>query len=292
MPDYRQSKEYSCYFENSGWVVEKVKETVILIKRIPLIGSVIKIQRCTHVPFAEIEKISRREKALYVIVEAAISIKEDAYAKLETDFKKNHYQNLRRALCPSKTSYINLTKTEEEILASFDETAKKSIKRNQAQKITIKITESLAEIYPLLQDTGKISNFFVQPLKDWQKQWGGFGEKAQVILAYKNNELLGGNMSLITPPQAFGLFLPSTATGRTYNIATTLLWEGLKLAKKNGCTTFDLDGIYDDRSHSPKKWLGLTAFKRKFRGQEIEFIRAKIKIYAWFFKPLGWFGLV
>jgi len=290
--DYRQSEEYCRYFLNSGWQVEKADDTKILIKKLPLLGNIIKIQRCNTVPFRGIEKIAKRDRTLFAIVEAATTTEDITYIKVDTEFKVHGYKNLKLRLCPTKTVYINLTKSEDEILAGFDASIKKTIKRNQNEGVTTKITDSFEKIYPLLQEAGKRRHFFVQSYVDWKKQWGAFGAKTKVILAYKDGELLGGNMFLVATPTAFGLFLPTTSAGRSLHVAATLLWEGLKIARANGCTTFDLEGIYDDRFHAPKKWLGLTKFKRKFKGREVEFIPAKIKIFAWYFKPLGWLGLL
>jgi len=290
--DYRQSEEYCRYFLNTGWRIERAENTKILVKGVPLLGNIIKVQRCDKVPFAKIEKLATTERTLFAIVESAATTKDINYSEIENDFKNCGYKNLKLRLCPTKTAYIDLTKGESEILAGFDENIRKTIKHNQNSGVTVTIKNSFEEIYPLLQEAGKRRHFFVQSYAAWKKQWGEFGDQTKVILAYKDGKLLGGNMSLMTAPSAFGLFLPTTAVGRSSKIAATLLWEGLKTAKASGCETFDLEGIYDDRYQAPKKWLGLTKFKRKFKGREVEFIPAKIKIFAWYFKPLGWLGLL
>ena len=177
-------------------------------------------------------------------------------------------------------------------MSSFDPEIRRSLKKNLKKNISLRTTDHFDDFYALLSESGHRRHFFVQTLADWQDQWGSFGSQARVILADLDGKLLGGNMLLVKPPLAFGLFLPTTQSGRGHQIAATLIWAGLKLAKSCGCTLFDLDGLYDDRYQSPKKWKGLTAFKRKFNGHEVEFMRSKIKIYAWYLKPLGWLGLL
>lgn len=293
MAHYRQSEEYNQYLAKNGWVIERVGSTLVLIRKIPFLGSIIKIQRCpTDIPFAEIEKLAKAYRALYVIIEASTKTEDANYPTLEQAFKADGYRDLSFALCPTKTSCIDLTKSEASLLAGFDRDIRRCLKRNSEKGITTRVTESAGELYPLLREAGRRRHFFVQPPADWQSQWGSFGKNAKIILAYQNGELLGGNMSLIKPPLGFGLFLPTTEKGKRAHVAPTLVWEGLKLAKAAGCTSFDLDGIYDARYGSPKKWLGLTAFKRKFRGHEVEFIPAKIKIYAWYIKPFRWLGFL
>ena len=110
----------------------------------------------------------------------------------------------------------------------------------------------------------------------------------KVLLAFKENELIGGNMFLVEGSNAYGIFLPLSLLGKEAHASYSLLWEGFKWAKREGCLVFDLEGVYDNRYGSPKAWIGLTAFKRKFRGNEIEFMRAKTKARVWYLKPFVW----
>ena len=293
MTDYRQSEQYSQYFSKKGWVVEKIGATLVLIKKLPWIGSIIKIQRGdADTSLVEVEKMARENKALFTVIEPDIKTENPRYTQLEQTFKLNGYKDLSFFLSPTKTAYIDLSKSEENILSSFDKDIRKSLRRNLKKAISFRLSSNLEEFYSLLYEAGTRRHFSVQALSDWKDQWGSFGSQAQIILSFLDGELLGGNMFLVNPPAAFGLFLPTTENGRSIQIAATLIWEGLKLAKKKGCVSFDLDGLYDDRYKSPKKWRGVTTFKRKFNGHEVEFMRSKVKIYAWYLKPLGWLGLL
>ena len=293
MTDYRQSREYTQYFSKKGWLVENVGRTLVLIKKIPWVGSVIKIQRCAiDTSLAEIEKMAKENRALFVVIEPDIKTEDTDYTRLEKIFKSNGYRDLNFFLSPTKTSYIDLTGGEESILSSFDRDIRRSLRVNLKKDLSFRLSSNLEEFYSLLYEAGKRRNFSVQTFSDWKDQWGSFGRQAQIILAFADGNILGGNMFITKPPVAFGLFLPTTEYGRSTRIAATLIWEGLKLAKRGGCTSFDLDGLYDDRYKSPKKWRGVTTFKRKFRGHEVEFMRPKVKIYSWFLKPFGWLGLL
>ncbi len=56
MIDIRQSKDYAQYLSSLGWVVERINNINYFIKKFPLIGSVIKIQRPEKIDFKEITK--------------------------------------------------------------------------------------------------------------------------------------------------------------------------------------------------------------------------------------------
>ncbi len=293
MTDYRQSEEYNRYFAQNGWLVEKSGSTVILIRKIPLLGSVIKIKRCPpDLSLAKLEAVAQTHRALVIKIEVDIKTSDPGCGPLEKEFQRNGYRDSRFVFCPSKTAYIDLTKDENDLYAGFEKDIRKDIERNRKDGVEVKIAKTFEEIYPLLKEAGEKRHFVVQNYNDWKNQWGAFGDKAKVVLAYKNGGSIGGNMFLVTPPLAFGLFLPISQIGRSLKVAGTLLWEGFKLAKQAGGRSFDLEGVYDDRYGSPKEWLGLTTFKRKFRGREAEFIRAQIKVRSWYLKPFGWLGLL
>lgn len=293
MTDYRQLAEYNRYFANRGWLVEKAGAAVLLIKKVPLLGSVIKIKRCPpEIDFAAIERAAEKYKAVVVKIEADIREGDAGYARLAAEFRRYGYTDSRFVFCPTKTAYIDLTKSREALLAGFDRDVRRALKRGARAGIEVRRADSLEDFYPLLKTAGKKRRFVVQNQQDWQDQWGAWQERALVVLAYRKGELLGGNFSLLLPPHAYGIFLPLTALGREAGAAYLLLWEGFKEAKAKDCRVFDLEGLYDPRYGQPKEWLGLTAFKRKFRGQEREFMPAKVKVRSWYLKPWAWTGFL
>lgn len=293
MADYRQLAEYNRYFAKRGWLVEKAGAAVLLVKKIPLLGSVIKIKRCPpEIDFAAIEKAAEKHKALVVKIEVDIRDGERGCARLEEDFSQQGYVNSRFVFCPTKTAYIDLSLSEEELLASFDRDVRRHLKRSRDNGIKVERQTSLTNFYALLAAAGRERHFVVQKHQDWQDQWGALQKQALVVLASKDGEWLGGNFSLLVPPRSYGIFLPLTAAGRKAGAAYPLLWEGFVGAKERGCQSFDLEGLYDKRYGQPQEWRGLTAFKRKFRGQEREFMRAKVKVRSWYLKPWAWTGFL
>ncbi|MBU1132833.1 aminoacyltransferase [Patescibacteria group bacterium] len=292
MEDYRQSEEYCRYYSKKGWTEKRVGSTRVLIKKILWLGSLIKIQRCSaNTPLVELEKLAKKNRALLIVMEFDVTTGDACYAELEESLSLCGYKDLNLFFSPTKTTYIDLTKSEEIILSSFDQDIRKSLRRNLKKNISFRLVSHIEEFYSLLYEAGHRRNYFVQNLHDWKDKWGSFGNQVQVLLAYLDEKLLGGNMFIINPPIACGLFLPTTEYGRCNRIAATLVWEGLKLAKKSGCTLFDLDGISDERYKPKKNWRGITTFKRKFRGREVEFMHPKVKIYSRYLKPLERLGL-
>ena len=64
MVDIRQSKDYARYLSSIGWTTERIKNTNYFIKKFPLIGSIIKIQRPEGIDFKQIKKLSKKNQKI------------------------------------------------------------------------------------------------------------------------------------------------------------------------------------------------------------------------------------
>jgi lipid II:glycine glycyltransferase (peptidoglycan interpeptide bridge formation enzyme) len=285
MSDYRNSVEFSSYYCSKGWSLDSLGDTNILFKQLPLIGNVIRIQRGPlSTTIADLDEYAKSKNVIAAAIEPDITTDHHKFISFEAELASNGYTDLNLFLSPTKTTHIDLRKTETDLLASFDHDIRKTISNNQ--QIEFKYVSTFDEIYTLLKSAGTTGQYYVQTYKNWLLQWKDFGADLRMVLAYKNGELLGGNMYLINYPTAFGLFLPSTEVGKNLKVSASLIWKAIQNAKNEGCITFDLNGLYDERYNSPKAWKGLSQFKKKFNGHEIMYMHPKVKVFSGLLKPL------
>src|SRR3990167_9669157 len=99
MHDIRQSKNYANYLSSLGWKVERIKEVNHLIKELPIIGSVLKIQRPEKINFISMIRIIEKYRVFQTIIEP--KNQNDAVSCMQYGFKlsKNPY-------LPTKTLQI------------------------------------------------------------------------------------------------------------------------------------------------------------------------------------------
>ncbi|KKU22794.1 MAG: hypothetical protein UX34_C0021G0006 [Candidatus Woesebacteria bacterium GW2011_GWF1_46_13] len=69
MVDIRQTVQYANYLEKIGWVVEKSGEINYFIKKLPLVGSIIKVQRPEEIRINKIRQLSKKYHAFQIIIE-------------------------------------------------------------------------------------------------------------------------------------------------------------------------------------------------------------------------------
>src|SRR3990170_7867604 len=113
--DLRQSAGWAKYLQSQGWKIEESKGFKAYIRKVPLVGSVIKIQRPAEIPpVEEIDRIAKKHHALFVKIEPVGNAqsafrREGGFSSQEpvAGFEPDPTPNL-----PTRTIQVDLSKTE------------------------------------------------------------------------------------------------------------------------------------------------------------------------------------
>lgn len=277
MRDIRQSQNYASYLQKIGWKVERIKNTNYFLKKLPLIGYLLKVQRPEKIEIDVIDKLVRKYGVFRIIIEP----KTDQEAKL---LSKNGYK-LSNSYLPSKTLQLNLTPSKKDIFSSFKKDARAIIGRGGA--FTIKEYTHPSEIKTWRKGWRKCVSFkkYVPGETQLISLRKSFPNNYSSFLASHNisGRIIGGALFTISREindtvcyywQAF-----NSNEGRTSLSQYSLLYQGILWAKNQGCKVFDFEGIYDPR-FPDKSWLGFTHFKKSFGGYEVLYPGAFIKTHS------------
>ncbi len=266
MIDIRQSIQYANYLKRTGWIVERIGEINYFIKKIPMLGSILKVQRPEEIRIDKIREIAKRHRSFLVSIEPKNEMDARYLASIRFKLSKNPY-------LPSKSLQIDLTQTKEKIFKSFKKDAKNSIKRGEA--ILIKEYSTPDEI-KIFQEGWKRcvnSKRFVPSVDHLINLRRSFPSNYSTFLASHNisGSIIGGAL-FTRASHDFAYYWQAFTNneGRTTLSQYPLLYQGILWAKKNNCKVFDFEGIYDSRFPN-KDWLGFTHFKKSFSGYEIEY---------------------
>jgi len=262
MTDIRQSENYAEYLRTQGWIVEKINNINYFIRKLPILGSVLKIQRPKKVDFGTIQKLEKKYKVFQTIIEpnSMANIKKYHALILSHGFKLS-----RNPYLPSKTLHLDLTKP-----LKFNKETRRCIKIGEKQKI--RECNSPDEIKDFHKAWRKSVNFnrYVPSLQSLLSLKKSFPNNNSIFLTSHNKlgNIIGG--ALFTRSlHDFGYYWYgfTNSDGRTSLSQYSLLHHGILWAKKMGCKVFDFEGIYDERFPN-KSWLGFTHFKKSFGGTE------------------------
>ena len=266
--DIRQSQEYAGFMRLIGWQVEKVGQWQAFIKKFPLIGSLIKIQRISSpVPYNEIKTLAQKLRAFKTVIEFdEINPK---YKILNTKYKICHSPFL-----PTKTILIDLKRPESEIFNSFSPEKRRAVRRAEKNKLTVK--EGSVEEFISLKRRSLLEKFIlpIGEQKDILALNKAFSLKISFFIAYSPRPV-AGILLLFHQKTAYYWQAASLNKGKKLSVPSLLVWEALKLSKQKGCEIFDFEGIYDER-FPINSWKGFTKFKQGFGGKEIEFSKPLI----------------
>ena len=310
--DIRQSELYAKYMQKIGWIVEEVDGVVIFIKRFPLIGSMIKIQRQgLTLSVKQIDTLVKKYRAWRISLESnttAIPTKSEGRVEgspatasdvrdssirpaglTRNDIIGNGFTINNSPYLPTKTIRIDLMASEDFFFQRFTETKRRAVRKAIKNGVIVKETRDIEEFVKLKSKDFWPLGYFMA--KDIKALWKSFRpNNAITLLAYSSNKVrssrirsnnmrpIAGILLLFYDNTAYYWMAASSEEGKKLFAPTLLVWEALKLAKKKGCKVFDFEGIYDERFHNAtKKWQGFTKFKEGFGGREIIFPTPLVK---------------
>ena len=265
MTDIRQSKEYADYLTKTGWIVERINGINYFIKKIPLIGSVLKIQRPNELRFREIKRLREKYRVFQIIIEPDLSCSglTSHHPLITRGFKLSKSPYL-----PSKTLCLDLTKP-----LRFPKETKRCLRIGE--RSIIKEYSSPNEIKTFRNAWKKAVKFtrFVPPAEQLINLRQSFPNNYTLFLASHNNigRIIGGSIfTRSSHDSAYYWQAFTNKEGSTSLSQYTLLHQGILWAKKRGCKIFDFEGIYDSRFPN-KSWLGFTRFKKSFGTHEVSY---------------------
>lgn len=285
MTDIRQSVYYANYLKRGGWIVERIKNVNYFIRKLPLIGSVLKIQRPEKIDFDTIDKLCRKYRVFQVVVEPNLAAANGAFD--HTLLLHQGFKLSKSPYLPTKTLQVDLTPSREKIYANFTKDCKYNIRRGEEIKIKSYSTPNEIKTWREAWKNSVKFTRFVPSEKSLINLRKSFPDNNSLFLASHNisGRIIGGALfTRSLHDVAYYWYGFTNSEGRTSLSQYSLLYQGILWAKKMGCKVFDFEGIFDERFPN-KSWLGFTHFKKSFGGKEIlypgTFIKNLVSFGLW-----------
>lgn len=209
------------------------------------------------------------------------------WLRLEPVFKARGMDEQRQALKasggqlvrevePHLTRLVDLSRPDEDILASLSQTTRNIIRRNQRQKtLTFKTSRNPTDIslFTKMLDTvasRKGIGFFTADY--YHKQAEVLMPAGLLVLeiAYEDKRPVGTAMIHDFGGLASYTYAATLPKARDKNVSALLLWQAMRNAKDRGNTAIDLFGIAPDDAGPGHPWSGFSNFKKKFGGEIVE----------------------
>ncbi len=190
---------------------------------------------------------------------------------------------LRAGLRPSSpvqmrsTIWVDLMPTEDEILARQKQKTRYNTRLAARKGVTVRSggPGDIDAWYDLYRTTADRDKFTIHTADYYQRMLATLGQAgwASLLLAEHEGDLLAGIIVLCFG--RFGQYMYGASSNEKRNLMAPYLlqWEGMRWAKQQGATTYDLWGIPDTLEENEDLW-GVYRHKRGYGGEIVRYIGA------------------
>lgn len=223
--------------------------------------------------FEKIAEIAKKEKCVFVRVRPQlINTPENLQLLADLGLKKSPMH-----LAAEHTVIIDLTKSENELLANMRRQTRYEVRRAGKQGIKVEKSQSeeiFKEFRKVQAETAKRQGFVPPNLKTLMAEREAFDDKIAIYVAKTDDG----------KPIAYGMIIKDGKEGDYYEAASTdlhrkmpgayaLLWQAMKDLKAEGYERFNLWGIAPPGQPN-HRYAGVTTFKTGFGGEVVEYVPA------------------
>lgn len=193
-----------------------------------------------------------------------------------------HHNFNVKPIIPEFTNILDITKTDDELLAGMKPKGRYNIKLAEKKGVIVRegTPEETEEFYHLLKITTQRDGFRANGL-EYYKSFINDLSFARFMVAVYENEIIAGGIFTYSGKQALYYYGASANHKRNVMAPYLLQWEALRYGKTKGCTYYDFMGIANPQNSSDTL-AGVTDFKLKFGNGVTQFLPA----YDIIFNPL------
>lgn len=177
-------------------------------------------------------------------------------------------------ILPSNTFFLDLTKTNDDLLARMKPKTRYNIRLSERKGVHVKrySMEFVDQWYRLYRETSLRNGIALHPKEYFTSvlasQYAGVNSSTQVhlLMADYGKKHLAAMFLILSKNRGTYLYGASSNQNRNVMAAYALQWEAIQLAKKYGCTEYDLFGTAPN-SNPGHPMHGLYRFKSGFGGK-------------------------
>ena len=227
-----------------------------------------------------LRKIGFQKKAIFIKVEPNVRniYQQGISAKRQIEnFLLTEGCRMGKPLFTSFTFQLDLTKSEEEILAKMKPKTRYNIRLAQRRGVEVieDNSKEAFEIYlKLLEETTRRQRFYAHDASYHQLLWETLAPSGiyHLFLAKYQGEILAAYIFFTFHDGLYYPYGASTRTRKELMAPYALFWEAIRFGKKMKCKFFDMWGTPGPNPDPKDPWIGFHRFKEGFGADLIEFI--------------------
>ncbi len=194
------------------------------------------------------------------------------------EFLVKHGCQKGRPLFTRHTFQVDLTKTQEKLMASMSGKTRYNVRLAQKKGVKVVVDNSDNSfkwfLKLLFEKTVKRQGFYAHTPEYFEKLWQVLSPSgmAQLLRAECNGQTLAVFMVFVFNKTIYYPYGASTRERRELMAPNLLMWELIRYGKKLGCTNLDMWGSLGPRPNKKDDWYGFHRFKQGYGGDLVEFL--------------------
>jgi len=292
MQSLLQTQEWADLKVSQGWQSHEINGVFVLEKKLPLGKSFLyapevdfnKLQNIQNF-LTKIQKISENSNSIFFRLE----ILDEFDEKFVEIIKQNGFIKAFEELQPEWRQIIDLSKTDEEILAQMKPKGRYNIKIAQRENLNVKKSENIDDFYEIFRKTAKRDGFSIRPKKYFENLLKFLGKNVELLVARlpsQDSDICGqaeyqGKIiaaAIVTYYQDTASYLYGASSNEYRNLMAPYLlhWQAIRRAKEKGGKYYDLLAVApagaSEKNALRHKYSGITRFKEQFGGRKVHLV--------------------
>lgn len=167
---------------------------------------------------------------------------------------------------PEATRILDLTVSEEEILAQMKPKGRYNIGVAEKSGVTVEQSEDVESFFSILQGTAERDQFSRKPQLHYEAFIKHLPGSFLLLARDANGKAISGLLGVLWNNQGIYYYGASDYASRALMAPYALQWAAIRYAKARGCASYDLLGVAPPEADPDHPWAGISAFKAKFGG--------------------------
>jgi lipid II:glycine glycyltransferase (peptidoglycan interpeptide bridge formation enzyme) len=272
MPDTNthplQSKAWEIFRKKWGNEVVRVNGNLLTLHKVPLLNKKIAIFEKGPTPTSEmlenLKDFGKKNNLIFIKLEPNGEKDEKIIELLRS---KGAYKG--KTIFTPTSFWIDLTKSEDELMKSFGSKTRYNIRYAQKKGVTVEEDNSdtaFEKYLELMRETTQRDKFYAHSEKYHRLMWEILhpAKIAHLLVAKYNNEIITAWVLFTYDKFLYYPYGASTQKYKNIMANNLMMWEAIRFGKKMNLTTFDLWG------REPGK--GFTKFKEGYNPEVVKFL--------------------
>ena len=242
----------------------------------------------------DLQSFARDQKAIFLKIDPDVvigtGIPEDEDSRednggqaVRSELMRRGWSDLAEQIQFRNTVVIDLSASEEEMLARMKQKTRYNIRLAEKKGVTVRpgTVDDLPMLYKMYAETSVRDGFVIRDDGYYQTVWKTFMQSSSVhgqpsaepLIAEVDNEPVAAIFLFSFVGHAYYVYGMSRNAHREKMPTYLLQWEAMKRAKAHGCIVYDLWGAPDEFSENDSMW-GVFRFKEGLGGEVIRTLGA------------------